>query len=93
MLAKYRWIITKDHFAEEGADPKTNLNAVGMNGPRYCDESIPVPYAFRMYDDDKTLIYEGFCSEIEFYPLDDFGTPNFGCTYIEYLINGKWEML
>lgn len=28
-----------------------------------------------------------------FEPLDDFGTPNAGCTYIQYLQGGKWSTL
>jgi hypothetical protein len=90
----YRWHITVDHYAE-GDRPGTNANAVGMVGPRDCDPNLNCPYAFRMYDDDGFLIYEGFSSRIGFEPLDDFGTPNAGCTYIKYLSEstGGWGIL
>ena len=99
------WIITKDHVADEGANPGTNSNAVGMEGPGLSKgwtvelekKAGREPKAFRVYDDDGTLYYEGFATlrddETGFEPLDDFGAPNAGCTYIEYLIKGKWEAL
>jgi len=92
-IPNHRWVITVDHYADLMAKPGTNYNAVGMMGPRGCNPLVATPHAFRMYDDDRNLVYEGFSSRIEFDPLDDFGTPNFGCTYIEYLINGKWEII
>lgn len=62
---------------------------------------------FRMYDDDGNLYYTGVLtgqpdpcgSEGGFEPLDDYGTPNAGCTSIKYLTgrdpSGKetWEQL
>lgn len=62
---------------------------------------------FRMYDDDGNLYYTGVLigepdpegSEGGFEPLDDYGTPNAGCTSIEYLTghdeSGKeiWKQL
>lgn len=54
---------------------------------------------FRMYDDDGELYFEGILlgndeSEEEgFAPLDDYGTPDSGCTEIRYYTNGKWETL
>lgn len=30
----YAWIIDKDHTANEGDEPGTNMNAVGIMGPR-----------------------------------------------------------
>jgi hypothetical protein len=54
-----------------------------------------------MYDDDGLLVYEGRCNCLDnpdedvdgFEPLDDFGEPNFGCTRIDYLIDGEWKTL
>lgn len=52
---------------------------------------------FRLFDDDGVLCYEGVSNDSEseagFDPLDDYGTPNVGCTYIQYLRGGKWETL
>ena len=92
-IPNYRWVITKDLFPEPWGKVGTNHNAVGVMGPKGCDPLMDTPHAFRMYDDDGTLMYEGFSSRVEFDPLDDFGTPNSGCTYIEYLINGEWRII
>ena len=92
------WTITKDHLAEPGGEPGTNVNAVGITGPRGADltadeiassrDAVP----FRMYDDDRTLCYEGFLiGDDQFAPLDDFGEPNAGCTRIDVYENGGWE--
>ena len=103
MATKHKWIITKDHFADLTAKPGTNCNAVGVEGPRDCDDRTAdqLPDSFRMFDDDGELVCEGKCDclvngpEGGFEPLDDFGMPNYGCTYIEYLdpATGKWNML
>ena len=79
----YRWIIKHDHIGN-GAD-------VGVEGPGNADdEQTADPAQFKMYDDDGELYYEGtlFGRYGGFEPLDDFGTPNAGCTMIK--INGKW---
>jgi hypothetical protein len=100
----YAWIIDRDLIAEPGAQPGRNSNAVGMLGPGdisietadrlKAGEGVP----FRMYDDDNELYYEGRFmgdseSEDAFSPLDDFGSPNAGCTRIDYLRGRKWEQL
>lgn len=89
------WIIDVDHIAEPGARPRTNMNAVGVRGPwNYEGDGSELTVRFRMFDDDKHLYYEGRSKEIGFEPLDDFGMPNAGCTYIEYLNNeGQWEII
>jgi len=63
---------------------------------------------FRLLDDDGEIYYDGVSDDSEseraFDPLDDYGTPNAGCTGIQYLRNrpghppslpcyGKWETL
>lgn len=89
------WIIDKDHFAE--GKPGTNSNAVGIAGPRgYKGVGLELTHKFRMLTDDRELVYEGRSHDSSsFQPLDGFGTPNFGCTIIEYWNSGKgeWETL
>ncbi len=99
------WLITKDLLAEPHKDtplagePGTNLNAVGVYGPRGApDVTKPelraqLPFFFRMKDDDGEVYYEGLSGGMTFNPLDDFGMPNAGCTTIEYLTGRKWEAL
>lgn len=93
-LSDYRWKITRDFDYEREAkavspSDKSYTSAVGTEGPCNLDPSLKMPYRFRMYaegDDgeDSLVVYEGYCSEEEFYPLDDFGSPNWGCTTIKY---------
>lgn len=101
-MSQPRWTITKDYIADKDAPEGTNANAVGVQGPlsRVTTPHDPNITKFRMYDDDDELIYEGvygpLSSDDEFFaPLDDFGEPNVGCTYIKYY-NEKmkvWEVL
>ena len=80
----YRWIIKHDHSSVGSYD-------VGIEGPSNADDELTAePAHFMMYDDDHELYYEGtlFGRYGGFEPLDDFGTPNAGCTMIK--INGKW---
>jgi len=91
-MATYGWIITKDHLAFDDAKPGTNCNAIGVIGPRDCvhteHEIKSHGLPFKMYDDDDELYYEGFLLGGDgFEPLEDFGTPNAGCTKIE--VDGK----
>ncbi len=80
------WIITKDHISDNHDDVGVGNKDVLAN---------PNKQAFRMYDDDNELYYEGFLvsggGEDLFNPLDDFGMPNAGCTRIDILENGRWE--
>ncbi len=79
------WVITVDHISD-GAD-------AGVGSKQY-KKGMPLLHKFRMYDDDGELYYEGLSSVKDvFQPLDDFGTPNAGCTEIKYLTDGKWETL
>ena len=78
----YAWTITSDSF--DGED-------VGVTGPRSVNlgakEIIAHPgrQHFKMYDDDGNHYYSGFLVGGDgFEPLDDFGTPNAGCTEIRY---------
>ena len=89
------WIIDKDFIAGKDAKPKTNCNAVGIAGPAgYEGDKEELTFHFRMYDDDGGLSYEGRSDGMNFDPLDDFGSPNAGCTYIQYKnSSGDWETL
>ena len=98
----YAWLITKDHIAEPNAKAPSNQNAVGMMGPSGVTLTeqevlnLPEKEFFQMFDDDKTLYYEGYMIHDKnsegFEPLDDFGTPNAGCTYINYRNKETGEM-
>ena len=97
---KTEWTITEDAVAEDGSEPGTYGNAVGVTGPGdatlTAEQIISHPQAkrFRMYDDDHTFCYAGYLvGDDEFAPLDDFGEPNAGCTGIEILENGEWHWL
>ena len=81
----YRWIITEDHI------PDAERSDAGTEGPGAW---TPIaedcnPAKFEMLDDDGQLYYTGmiYGEYTGFEPLDDFGTPNAGCTSIK--INGK----
>lgn len=66
--------------------------------PLHGNPDAPLPYQFRMYDDDKELCFEGYSSnddsEAAFNPLDEYGVA-FGCTEIRYLNikTNEWETL
>jgi len=92
----YRWIITKDHFDGDG-----DGNAVGVEGPGGCDSSMKDnPVRFSLWTDDQECMAEGMLymaddayevhspEEVVFSPLDNFGTPNWGCTAIKH--NGEF---
>jgi hypothetical protein len=98
--APYGWIIDTDHI--EGG--RSN----GTMGPRDISPNIELMLEtdkkcgkrFRMFDDDGELYFSGRLlfgtdadGEVEFAPLDDFGTPGAGCTEIRYLEAGKWVTL
>lgn len=95
VFARYAWIITTDHF---------DGTAAKIEGPR---DASPAKLAelhagggtpFRMRDDDGELYFSGRfagddTSEAAFGPLQDYGMPDSGCTSIEYLRGGRWEVL
>lgn len=122
-MARYAWVITRDHL--DGVD-------VDITGPRRATDgevatarNSGIP--FKLYDDDGELYYSGKCwvadecaghpagqfdtPGVTMYcdgscdtgggfrdehlgPLDDFGAPDSGCTYIRYrLPGGTWETL
>jgi hypothetical protein len=101
----YGWVITKDHINNESVGvygprdcPFADAEEIKKKGKR-----------FRMFDDDGNLYYEGRFLELPedqktpdhefvngFEPLEDYGTPNAGCTSIQYWESGKgggWKTL
>ncbi len=87
------WTITEDKLADVAGGDRA---AVGTCGPRECTltaaeiKAHTAAVLFKMYDDDGEHYYTGLCilpdglTDEAFRPLDDFGTPNAGCTSIKY---------
>ena len=89
--APYRWVITRDRYADKDAPEGTCANAKGLWGPGDASEGVTHNEApFSMYDDDGNCCYEGvvYGDYSGFEPLDDFGTGNAGCVAI--MVNGEW---
>ena len=82
----YNWVITADHI---------ETDAVGTRHWSHDNINAENETKFRMFDDDGVLYYEGkiWGDHDGFEPLDDFGTPNAGCTYIMYKEAGGWKEL
>ena len=87
------WKITKDNQYQELDDIKLGLKDRSGVRTKNFDESLATE-KFRMLDDDGIVCYEGIADKnTGFEPLHNFGTPDSGCTEIQYLVNGKWETL
>lgn len=95
---RHGWVITKDHISDGEEEGTMGPSDTPLQEADIRAKGTP----FRMYDDDDNLYYEGrFLAledeedpEAEFAPLEDFGTPNAGCTYIKYRSkDGKWRIL
>lgn len=97
------WMITRDLLNEQGI---SDDSAVGICGPSNIAEVARLKlergegHMFLMFDDDDELYYEGLLlgdptSHQGFAPLDDFGMPDSGCTYIKYYNEDtkEWEVL
>lgn len=91
-VATYGWIITRDYISDPKYDKTSN---VGTMGPRNLSDEIMARLKngegklFKMFDDDGEHYYSGriiMNEEVHtgFEPLDDFGTPDAGCTSIKY---------
>ena len=76
MASAYNWTITRDYI--------DNGSEIGLTGPINKSRHTANETAFKMYDDDGELYYAGtIWGDFDgFEPLDDFGTPNAGCTEI-----------
>lgn len=91
------FIITHDHI-NAGDDRR-----VGTIGPRRANpKNVTLlleggGHRFRLIDDDNCLCYQGrSTADDSFTPLDCFGTPDAGCTIIQYWTTGKgggWSTL
>jgi hypothetical protein len=92
------WIVTKDYISNFD-DTVKKVSIIGPRGCKLAEKELKKGHPFKMFDDDDNLYYSGFLfgdkdSEYGFKPLDDFGTSNAGCTYIQYKNeDGKWETL
>lgn len=102
MKNKKGWIITNSHIDEiERYEPKIGniyknkpVNIIGPNGCELSIEELKKGFPFKMFDDDSNLYYEGFLvgdkyGHDGFMPLDHYGTPNAGCTSIQYQNENK----
>lgn len=101
----YAWVITRDHLADMFGDPAEQREE-GVSGPSAAPDDLLARvkagegHEFKMYDDDGELYYTGrlltagdmgaeeHCAG----PLDDFGTPNAGCTRIRWTGHPEWEV-
>lgn len=96
-------MITRDLLHEQGI---SDYNDAGTTGPAGITDLAVMKmergegHPFLMYDGDNELYYEGLLlgdkdSHQGFTPLDNFGTPNAGCTYIKYYneTTKEWEVL
>jgi hypothetical protein len=101
-MARYGWVITKDHIF----DPEyATKDRVGVYGPRGISEKdVAVLRAgkgrrWRALDDEDEVYYEGRYigpDELMFRPLDDFAMPDAGATTIQYWQSGEgggWKTL
>lgn len=90
------WIIMKDRLF----DPKEegSKSRFGCRSPKWDELSAnnAPTFKFRLLDDDGEVYYEGKSTRNDsFAPLDNFGTPDAGCTEIQYWNEEKkaWETL
>lgn len=91
----YQWTITVDHTGGQAA------GTVGPHDATMTSAEIaqhPDGLAFRMKDADGELYFEGvYLGPADgdlFAPLEDFGSPDAGCTDILYRdAQGGWEFL
>ena len=50
-------------------------------------------FMFRLLDDDKVVYFLGYSTlDSDFVPLDYYGK-SYGCTEIQYKVNGRWTTL
>lgn len=75
----------------------TEKKFVDIFGPGCSKNTSGLIYPFRLLDDDGEVYYEGLSTDCDsdraFDPLDDYGTPNAGCTEIQYKRGGAWVTL
>ena len=83
----YYWTITKDHIDTDAVNTSSHSLPVLDD---YLAAIRDNPVHFSLYDDDGECYYEGmlYGDYTGFEPLDDFGTPNAGCTKMK--LAGQW---
>jgi len=70
----------------EGCLYDDNMNRSWLKNPEH-------KFAFRLFDDDKALYFTGYSAlDSDFVPLDYYGD-SYGCTEIQYKVNGRWTTL
>lgn len=107
--ANYAWVITHDYGDHDLTPSRVGVlgprNASGRL-VAIMETAGPAVRAFRMLTDDDEPCFEGLFTssdlidepdselgEEAFGPLDDLGTPDAGCTTIEYRYDGRWTQL
>ena len=87
------WVITLDKIwsGDPGDAPATGTAGPHQATTEEVKRAAKFGRIFRMLDDDgndyyhgRTLTLEGPGSELDFVPLWEFGTPDSGCTEIQY---------
>lgn len=65
-------------------DATTYVQLMNRKGQQFqLLDDVVFNYRFRLYDDDDNLYYEGWQTEQDFEPLDEFATPNAGAAYMK----------
>ena len=91
------WIITNDIIGHEVSFKRGTVLSIGTARVNFLDDiEVSLPFTFQLKDDDDNIYFIGrssdASSEEAFEPLD-WAMLNYGCTSIEYLVGGKWEVL
>jgi len=94
MSASYGWIIDQD-FIDDNRDDAGTTGPSGISKALEDDLAAGKGEKFRLFDDDDVLYYEGRLvgDYVGFEPMDDYGTPNAGCTITKVLQGGEWVLL
>lgn len=88
--AAYGWRIHREHIDGDGERDRIGREFY-VTGPRNIDPDIEdrldggQGLTFHLYDDDGNLCLVGRGINCEGWePLEDYGTPGYGCTYIRW---------
>lgn len=87
------WKIT--HALNEDLDALIPIEVQSVNYHEDADSKLC--HRFRLLDDDGHVYAEGLANSCDdqkaFDPLDDYGEGMWGCTDIEYSVEGVWQRL
>jgi hypothetical protein len=101
---KFAFTITAGHGFIPGDSSPSRVGWTFAWGVGRVRDAVPVTegHAFRLYDDDGELCYEGIanrpfadlCEDMAFWPLD-WATADVGATRLDYFdpTTGEWTML